>query len=541
MRITRTRLFLAFACALGWHVTGIVSDASAAATIIVQNNDGAGEGFNDPTPFTPVGGNTAVTLGQARLNAFQYAASLWADCLNSNVPIIVSAQMNPLTCTSGSAVLGSAGAVSAFRDFTNAPVAATWYCVALANALANVDLDPGAADISAQFNSNLNGSVGCLGGIGWYYGYDGNSGSNIDFVSVVLHEIGHGLGFQMFANVSTGAKLLGFNDTYMRNMEQAGGPTTYVLMSNAQRVTANKSDPNLRWIGASVTAEVPVIPVTGGLNGGFARLHAPSTIAPGSSVSHFSTALTPNELMEPNYTGANHNVSLALNLMEDIGWSLASKCAPQPTTVADTDTLTISQTTTALEVQVEVTNSGAFGAINVSATMSGGPGWLALTDPNCAYPDLLPGASSFGVDSYMLDITNWPGGAFTVDLNVSWQDVCGNNYNQTVPVDLLPATLPTPVASSPRANRLEANVPNPFNPSTTIGYQIAQSGRATLRVYDVSGRLVRTLADRAHDAGIYQVRWNGADDTGRPVASGVYFYRLQSGNFSETRRMVLLK
>jgi len=175
----------------------LATGGSIAATITIVNIDGAGEGFNDPTPFVPVGGNPATTLGQARLNAFTYAANLWAACLQSNVTIRVNAKMDPQTCTPSSAILGSAGAFTAARDFAGAPVAATWYSIALANSRAGSDLDPANPDISATFNSNLNGSAGCLGGIGWYYGYDSNPpGSDIDFVSVVTHEIGHGLGFQ---------------------------------------------------------------------------------------------------------------------------------------------------------------------------------------------------------------------------------------------------------------------------------------------------------------------------------------------------------
>lgn len=540
MRFARlvAALLMLGACLAGALMPG---GAHAAATIVVQNADFPGEGFNDPTPFVAEGGNNAATLGAARLAAFQYAANIWAACINSNVTIVVSAQMNSLGCGPTSAVLGSAGATTVHGNFANAPVLNTWYCQAVANSLAGVDLDPTSPDISAQFNTDLNGSAGCLGGIGWYYGFDENPGSDIDFVSVVLHEIGHGLGFQMFANVSTGVKLGGFNDTYMLNLEQVGGPTTYTAMTNAQRVNANRSDPALRWTGASVAAGAPLIPVTGGLNGGLVRVHAPNPIVVGSSVSHWSTAVTPNELMEPNYTGALHDVSLALNLLQDIGWSVACLCAPELTTVADSDTLTLGQTVNSLEVQVEVTNTGGFTAHNVSAVMSGGPAWLAFTDPNCAYPDLGAGASSLGVDSYELDITSWPGGPFTVDVTVSWEDACGNPYNDVVQVDLLPATLPTPVGSGPRENRLEANVPNPFNPATTIQYQIAQDGRVTLRVYDVAGRLVRTLVDRAQAAGAYEARWNGTDEAGRPVASGVYFYRIQSDDFSQTRRMVLLK
>ena len=529
--------------ALTFLATAFMAGTTVAATITVVNADGAGEGFNDPTPFAPVGGNPALTLGAARLNAFQYAANLWGACLESNVTILVSAQMNSLTCTPTSAILGSAGATTVFRDFAGAPVAATWYCQALANSLFGADLDGTTPDISAQFNSNLNGAAGCLGGIGWYYGFDASPpGSDIDFVTVVVHEIGHGLGFQTFVNLSTGAKLATFNDTYMLNLDRLGAvPSSYPAMSNAQRVAANISDPNLRWTGADVTAFHPTIPLGMGLSGIYARVHAPNPLVSGSSVSHFSSALFPNEVMEPAYISPNHNIDLTLQLMSDIGWVLTPKCNPEVTTVNDTDTLTVSQTLTSWDVKVEVTNTGGFTAYNVNAQLSGGPAWLAIPDAVCVYPNLAAAASSFGTDSYTLDITAWPGGSFSVNLQIFWEDVCGTPYNQNVTVDLLPATLPTGVGDGRYAYRLEPNVPNPFNPSTTIRYQVAQAGRATLRVYDVSGSLVRTLVDRVHPAGAFDARWDGRDGQGRPVASGVYFYRLQAGDFVQTRRMVLLK
>jgi hypothetical protein len=79
------------ACVIGFAAINV----NVGATLIIQNNDGAFEGFNDPTPWTPTGGNPATTLGQARLNAFQYAADLWGACLNSNVTITIRAQMDP--------------------------------------------------------------------------------------------------------------------------------------------------------------------------------------------------------------------------------------------------------------------------------------------------------------------------------------------------------------------------------------------------------------------------------------------------------------
>ena len=515
----------------------MIAGNTLAAIVVIQNADGAGEGFNDPTPVAPVGGNPGTTLGAQRLNAFTYAANLWAACLQSNVTILVRARMDPQTCTATSAVLGSAGTVGVYRDFTGAPLPATWYCKALANSKFGSDLDPSVPDISATFNSNLNGQASCLNGHKWYLGYDRSpTGGDTDFISVVAHEIGHGLGFQTFVS-SAGVKFNGFNDQYMVKLDLSGGsPSSYPAMTDAQRQAANIGDPNLRWIGANVDAFLPTIPVVGGLKGGHIRMYAPNPYESGSSVSHFSKAVSPDQIMEPAYTGPNHNISLTLQLFSDEGWTLAP-----PTTIDDTDTLTVSQTSTSWDLKVKIANTGSGVANNVVASMSGGPAWLNIPDPNAGYPDLAAGASSFNTDVYTLDLTNWPGGPFQVNLTVSWIDPCGNQ-SQTVVLDLKPFASVTAVGNHPSfANRLDANVPNPFNPSTTIHYEIAKGGRAALRVYDVSGALVRTLVDRSHNPGDYDAHWDGRNTAGMPVSSGVYFYRLEANGFSGTRRMVLLK
>src|SRR5437870_12237221 len=80
--------------------------ALGSTTITILNNDSAGIGFNDPTAVTPVGNNPGTTLGQQRLNAFQFAANIWGAILNSNTPIVVRASWASLGCTSISAVLG---------------------------------------------------------------------------------------------------------------------------------------------------------------------------------------------------------------------------------------------------------------------------------------------------------------------------------------------------------------------------------------------------------------------------------------------------
>ena len=93
----------------------------------------------------------------------------------------------------------------------------------------------------------------------------------------------------------------------------------------------------------------------------------------------------------------------------------------------------------------------------------------------------------------------------------------------------------------PAVATLHQNQPNPFNPSTSISFSLAQTQDVRLTVYDVRGRKVRTLAAQAMQPGQHTVVWDGADDTGSTVGSGLYFYRLQAGESSQTRRMLLLK
>ena len=94
----------------------------------------------------------------------------------------------------------------------------------------------------------------------------------------------------------------------------------------------------------------------------------------------------------------------------------------------------------------------------------------------------------------------------------------------------------------PDAYALYQNAPNPFNPTTEIRYDVpATGGRVTLRVYDVDGRLVRTLVDEVQAEGARSVVWDGKNSRGDGVATGVYFYRLEAPGFAETRRMVLMK
>jgi hypothetical protein len=88
---------------------------------------------------------------------------------------------------------------------------------------------------------------------------------------------------------------------------------------------------------------------------------------------------------------------------------------------------------------------------------------------------------------------------------------------------------------------LNQNMPNPFNPATTINYQIPDAGRVKIVLYNVLGQEVRTLVDQSMEAGFHNVVWDGADEYGRRAASGLYVYRMTANNFNHIRKMMLLK
>ena len=92
----------------------------------------------------------------------------------------------------------------------------------------------------------------------------------------------------------------------------------------------------------------------------------------------------------------------------------------------------------------------------------------------------------------------------------------------------------------PKAFSLSQNFPNPFNPQTVIQYRLSECSKVILNVYNIHGRLVRKLVDDPRSHGIHSVTWDGKDDRGVSVSSGVYFYRMQAGEFLSTKRMTLI-
>jgi hypothetical protein len=110
-------------------------------------------------------------------------------------------------------------------------------------------------------------------------------------------------------------------------------------------------------------------------------------------------------------------------------------------------------------------------------------------------------------------------------------------------LNYLPVAIPAGAADADALLRphLFQSYPNPFNKTTTISFSIPQSAKVSLKVFDVQGRLVRTLVDGVRLAGVHPIVWDRRSNGGQSVASGVYFYRLKAPGFEKSRRMVLLK
>ncbi|MEO0796203.1 MAG: PA domain-containing protein [Verrucomicrobiota bacterium] len=238
----------------------LASYSVRAADFVFVNQDAAGVGLNDTTPVSPVGGNPGTTLGQQRLFALEEVGRIWGQFLQSDVPIRVGVRFGDLG--SGGA-LAQAGPDSFEVNFTGAPERDVFYPIALANSLAGFDLEPTRNDLSTTININLDSTVPRR----WYYGFDGQpSGSQVDFIDVVLHEVGHGLGFSAVTSFTSGNFLFGRPAVYATFLEDLTLGLRWTEMTSAQRLASVNNDPNVVWNGPSTIAGAPSILQAGNIS-----------------------------------------------------------------------------------------------------------------------------------------------------------------------------------------------------------------------------------------------------------------------------------
>ena len=231
-----------------------------AAEFIFTNNDGPGEGLNDPTPASPVGGNPGTTRGAQRLAVLQRAGEIWGSFLVSDVPIRVSVDFAALVAST----FAQAGAEILEQNFPNAPRPNVWYPSALANSLAGSDLDPAQRDIFVTANSDG----------AFYYGLDSASpGGLVNFVDVMLHELGHGLGFINLVDVNTGNLFADQPDAFSSLIFDLELNAAWPMLTPTERYGSARNDPALAWSGDFTTAGAPA-KLTPQISGGAFRLIA---------------------------------------------------------------------------------------------------------------------------------------------------------------------------------------------------------------------------------------------------------------------------
>ena len=370
----------------------IASATASAAKIELINIDPPGVGFNDPTPATPIGGNSGTTLGEQRLNAYQRALDLWGSVLKSKVPVEVVGSFSafpPELCAGN--VLAQAGALQIFANFPNAPKQDTWYGVALANALAGEDLAPGqlgpedgyaGADIVAQFNGGI-GALDCIPGSSWYYGLDNNApNGTIDFLNTFMHEVGHGLGFANFISEADGLPPaypdFSYPDIYERHTLDTTLGKTWDKLTPEQIVASATNTAHVVWNGKQVTSSAPL--VLGPWQG--LRIQLPSSTARDVEVgtADFGPAATTQ-----NFSG---EVALAVDAADAAGPSTTDGCSAITSDVAGKIALIDRGGCVFLQKAQNAQAAGAAGVLIVNNQPAGVAG-MAGDDPSMTIPTLM--------------------------------------------------------------------------------------------------------------------------------------------------------
>ena len=303
-------MFLVLGAALGICIAG---GGLQAASFEVVYADASGQGFYDPT------------LGQVRRDAFNRALDTWAYYLADESTIRVQAQFASMGGSPSAAILAYAGPTWLYANFSGATASDVWYPAALADAMFGADLRPSDPDLMVVFNSDIDGEV--LGSIDWHYDAVPAAGPDVDFQTVAMHEVAHGLGiFGSFrSNGSWG--YIGMPTIFDSMLVDASGTRLIDLPASEANVTSP-----VYFAGpAAVSAYHDKLGGTGNV-----PIFAPATWRGGSSLSHLDEAIFTGEygIMSPYYDQTIRQIDdVTLGLMNDLGWHVVEH-VPEPATLA---------------------------------------------------------------------------------------------------------------------------------------------------------------------------------------------------------------
>ena len=285
-------------------------NGSYAANIIIINQDSFGEGLNDGAVATPIDGNSGETIGQQRQMVLEFAAKILESIFDLNVDIFIDAEFMPL----GDNTLGGAAAYYGYSHPSLLPKSNIFYPPSLANQILGYDVRPTTSDLFMEFDSDTS----------WYLGFGNPPSNQYSLLYIALHEIIHGLGFAPKFDKSDGSWVYGIPDIFSTFVEDRDSLEFWSLMSNSSRALSILNDPNVCWSGENVKEK------SSQLQSGFCqyptskqvRIHSPLGIETGSSGSHFSPDVFPNEIMEPAVGQGIKFSTLGLSedVLVDIGW-----------------------------------------------------------------------------------------------------------------------------------------------------------------------------------------------------------------------------
>lgn len=184
-----------------------------------------------------------------------------------------------------------------------------------------------------------------------------------------------------------------------------------------------------------------------------------------------------------------------------------------------------------------------------------GPEGINTAPSNCPVPNfplysVVGKIGSNGTPFYVgriLSIISKVSGILYLGINDAQSGGIGDNYGYFVAfitgnnTNVFPITSIIPTNNIPDDFTVSQNYPNPFNPSTTINYEIPGTTNVQIKIYDINGRLIKTLVNEIKDAGGHSIDWDGKNDIGMAVATGTYLYQVQLGNNIQAKKMLLLK
>jgi Ca-activated chloride channel family protein len=200
-------------------------------------------------------------------------------------------------------------------------------------------------------------------------------------------------------------------------------------------------------------------------------------------------------------------------------------------------------------IEARIENQGPGDAKNVTATISDPTDCLEIVDGKLTFGDIPAYSDAWSEDDYCVEGCGSPRLC-----SIEYEDDCGELHE----ISCLPESLPAPpfadllsrlknqLILEPPVTKLYPNYPNPFNPETWIPYQVAKDADVVVKIFDISGQLIKTIALGHQQAGFYISRdkaayWDGRNQFGEQVSSGVYFYNLHAGAFTATRKMIIMK